>query len=79
MLRDDKSQDRFDFDNKATTYGAYARENAKDIISIGCNPDRTFIYSNLGFLGGEFFLNTLRISEVWFPVGASVASVCHAD
>jgi tryptophanyl-tRNA synthetase len=29
----------------------FAYENAKDIIAVGFNPDKTFIFSNIDFVG----------------------------
>eukprot|EP00042_Codosiga_hollandica_P052977 m.681672 g.681672 ORF g.681672 m.681672 type:complete len:551 (+) comp58600_c1_seq4:211-1863(+) len=39
------------------------RENAKDIIACGFNPDKTFIFSDVEFMGGEFYKNVLRIQK----------------
>jgi tryptophanyl-tRNA synthetase len=33
----------------------YAIENAKDIISFGFDPQRTFIFSNLDYMGQVWF------------------------
>lgn len=44
----------------------YARGNAKDIIAVGFDPERTFIFSDYGFMGGEFYRNVSRISKVGF-------------
>ena len=32
-----------------------AHENAKDIIACGFHPDKTFIFSDLENIGGEFY------------------------
>ena len=45
-------------------YEVYARENAKDIIAVGFNPERTFIFSDYGYMGGEFYRNITRIAKV---------------
>jgi tryptophanyl-tRNA synthetase len=29
----------------------FARENAKDIIAVGFDPEKTFIFSNLDYVG----------------------------
>ncbi|KAJ3327937.1 tryptophan--tRNA ligase [Blyttiomyces sp. JEL0837] len=41
----------------------YAIENAKDIISFGFDPKRTFIFSNLDYVGGAFYENILKIAK----------------
>ena len=45
-------------------YEVYARENAKDIIAAGFDPERTFIFSDYGYMGGEFYRNITRIAKV---------------
>ncbi|KAI9225507.1 MAG: hypothetical protein DHS80DRAFT_33638 [Piptocephalis tieghemiana] len=41
----------------------YARQNARDIIACGFNPAKTFIFSNLDYVGGAFYHNVVRISR----------------
>ncbi|KAF9315462.1 tryptophan--tRNA ligase, partial [Linnemannia elongata] len=41
----------------------FSRQNAKDIIACGFNPDKTFIFSNLEHVGGAFYHNVVRISR----------------
>ncbi|KAJ3415685.1 tryptophan--tRNA ligase [Chytridiales sp. JEL 0842] len=41
----------------------YAIENAKDIISFGFDPERTFIFSNLDYMGGGFYQNICKIAK----------------
>ncbi|KAG0164394.1 tryptophan--tRNA ligase [Apophysomyces sp. BC1034] len=41
----------------------FAYENAKDIIACGFKPEKTFIFSNLDFVGGAFYHNIVRISR----------------
>jgi tryptophanyl-tRNA synthetase len=43
---------------------AYTHQNAKDIISIGFNPDRTFIFSDYDYMGGAFYKNITRVAKV---------------
>ncbi|TVU49937.1 hypothetical protein EJB05_01282 [Eragrostis curvula] len=40
-----------------------ARENAKDIIACGFDIQRTFIFTDFGFVGGKFFENMARIAR----------------
>ncbi|RKP12647.1 hypothetical protein BJ684DRAFT_20825 [Piptocephalis cylindrospora] len=41
----------------------FARQNARDIIACGFNPAKTFIFSNLDYVGGAFYHNVVRISR----------------
>ena len=45
-------------------YEVYAQENAKDIIAVRFDPERTFIFSDYGYMGGEFYRNITRIAKV---------------
>lgn len=40
-----------------------AKENAKDIIACGFNPDKTWIFSNLETVGGSFYRNIVLIMK----------------
>ncbi|EDO16027.1 hypothetical protein Kpol_495p25 [Vanderwaltozyma polyspora DSM 70294] len=41
----------------------YARENAKDIIAVGFNPENTFIFSDLEYMGKGFYETVVRVSR----------------
>lgn len=41
----------------------FARENAKDIIAVGFNPEKTFIFSDYDYVNGMFYKNISRISR----------------
>lgn len=41
----------------------FAKENAKDIIAVGFNLEKTFIFSDFDFVGGSFYRNVSRISR----------------
>lgn len=41
----------------------FTYENAKDIIAIGFNPENTFIFSDLDYMGGGFYENVVRTSR----------------
>jgi tryptophanyl-tRNA synthetase len=41
----------------------YARENAKDIIGIGFDPKKTFIFSDYDFMGGAFYKNVTMMAK----------------
>ena len=51
-------------DRKIEEYEHFARENAKDIIALGFDPDRAFIFSDYGFMGSEFYRNITRVAKV---------------
>lgn len=38
-------------------------ENAKDIIAVGFDVKKTFIFSDLDFMNGEFYKNVLRVQK----------------
>ncbi|KAJ6606404.1 hypothetical protein DFH09DRAFT_1120105 [Mycena vulgaris] len=42
---------------------AFARQNARDIIAVGFNLERTFIFSDYSYLGGPFYENVSKISR----------------
>ncbi|KAH8553483.1 hypothetical protein BGW37DRAFT_465600 [Umbelopsis sp. PMI_123] len=41
----------------------YARQNARDIIACGFNPEKTFIFSDFDHVGAEFYHNVVKISR----------------
>lgn len=41
----------------------FSRGNAKDIIAVGFNVEKTFIFSDLEFVGGPFYHNVVKISR----------------
>ncbi|KAI9621639.1 hypothetical protein H4Q26_015647 [Puccinia striiformis f. sp. tritici PST-130] len=41
----------------------YAFENARDIIACGFKLDKTYIFSDLDYMGGPFYKNVLQISR----------------
>ncbi|KAH0550962.1 tryptophan--tRNA ligase [Trichoglossum hirsutum] len=41
----------------------FSRQNAKDIIAVGFDPKKTFIFSDLEFMGGAFYKNVVRVSR----------------
>ena len=38
-------------------------QNAKDIIACGFDQERTFIFSDFEYVGGEFYRNMVRIQK----------------
>ncbi|KAH0536434.1 tryptophan--tRNA ligase [Glutinoglossum americanum] len=41
----------------------FSKQNAKDIIAVGFDPKKTFIFSDLEFMGGPFYQNVVRVSR----------------
>ena len=62
MLTDDE---KFLFSEKRTVeeVKGYSRSNAKDIISIGFDPKKTFIFSDYEYMGGAFYENVTRVAK----------------
>lgn len=42
---------------------SYTSKNAKDIISAGFDPKKTFMFSDYEFMGGAFYKNITRMSK----------------
>ncbi|KAI1113721.1 tryptophanyl-tRNA synthetase [Nemania sp. NC0429] len=63
MLTDDE---KFLFSEKRTVEEVigYSKDNCKDIIAIGFDPDKTFIFSDYEFMGGAFYRNVTRFSKL---------------
>ena len=38
------------------------KENVKDIIACGFDPEKTFIFSDYDYMGGTFYRNIIEIS-----------------
>lgn len=62
MLTDDE---KYLFSEKRTLeeVQGYCSSNAKDIIAIGFDPAKTFIFSDFEFVGGAFYRNIVRLSK----------------
>ncbi|KAJ2835096.1 tryptophan--tRNA ligase [Coemansia furcata] len=41
----------------------YSLSTVRQIAAIGFKPEKTFIFSNMGFMGGAFYRNVLKISS----------------
>src|SRR5277367_7142233 len=41
----------------------FSRENAKDIIAVGFDKSKTFIFSNLDYVGQAFYHNVVKIAR----------------
>ncbi|KAI9699858.1 MAG: hypothetical protein M1820_007033 [Bogoriella megaspora] len=63
MLTDDEKalfKDKLTFEDTMQ----FARENAKDIIAMGFDKKKTFIYSDLKYFGGHFLLNAMEFAKL---------------
>ncbi|TGO09141.1 hypothetical protein BTUL_0178g00270 [Botrytis tulipae] len=62
MLTDDE---KYIFSEKRTIeeVQSYTSSNAKDIIAVGFDPKKTFIFSDYDYMGGAFYKNVTRISK----------------
>ncbi|KAG8934048.1 tryptophan--tRNA ligase [Tulasnella sp. 418] len=56
----------------------FSRKNARDIIACGFNPEKTFIFSNLSYVGGAFYHNVVRIART-ITINQSKASFGFVD
>ncbi|KAK4684508.1 26S proteasome regulatory subunit N1, partial [Tremellales sp. Uapishka_1] len=41
----------------------FGLQNVQDIIACGVNPDKTFIFSDLDYMGGAFYKNIVKIAK----------------
>jgi tryptophanyl-tRNA synthetase len=42
---------------------SYTKNNMKDIIAAGFNPKKTFIFTDYGYMGGQFYANVTRMAK----------------
>lgn len=58
--------EKFLFSEKRTVEEVigYARTNCQDIIAIGFDPEKTFIFSDYEFMGGAFYRNVTRFAKL---------------
>jgi tryptophanyl-tRNA synthetase len=42
----------------------YSRTNCADIIAIGFDPKKTFIFSDYDYMGGAFYRNITRFARL---------------
>lgn len=62
QLTDDE---KFLFKNNLTIEDVrnFSRENAKDIIAVGFDVNKTFIFSDLEYVGQAFYHNVVKIAR----------------
>ncbi|KXX77687.1 Tryptophan--tRNA ligase, cytoplasmic [Madurella mycetomatis] len=62
MMTDDEKY-LFSEDRTIEEVKGYCNSNAKDIIAIGFDPAKTFIFSDFQYVGGAFYENVVRLSK----------------
>jgi tryptophanyl-tRNA synthetase len=62
MLTDDEKY-IFNEKLKVEQVMSFSRGNAADIIAIGFDMKKTFIFSDYDYMGGAFYRNVTRISK----------------
>lgn len=62
MMTDDE---KYLFSEKRTIEEVqrYTKGNAKDIIAVGFDPKKTFIFSDYDYMGGPFYRNVTRVAK----------------
>jgi len=53
----------FKHELKAEQTQQFSRSNAKDIIAVGFDVKKTFIFSDFEYVGGPFYRNVVKISR----------------
>ncbi|KAI9760208.1 MAG: tryptophan--tRNA ligase [Chaenotheca gracillima] len=64
MMTDDE---KYIFSKKQVTVAdvkGYMRENAKDIIAVGFDIKKTFLFSDFNYMGGAFYQNVVKVSRL---------------
>lgn len=63
MLTDDE---KFLFKESMTVEDTmkFSRDNARDIIAMGFDVKKTFIYSDFQYMGGHFYQNAIEFSKL---------------
>ncbi|EPS36224.1 hypothetical protein H072_10287 [Dactylellina haptotyla CBS 200.50] len=62
MLTDDEKF-LFKQDLKIPDVKKFARQNAKDIIAVGFDMKKTFVFSDFDFMGGAFYENVMAVAK----------------
>ena len=53
------------------------KENIKDIIACGFDPNKTFIFSDFDYMGGRFYRNIVEIQR-WISSDAIHCQCCSS-
>ncbi|KAK3906152.1 tryptophanyl-tRNA synthetase [Staphylotrichum tortipilum] len=75
MLTDEGKYFIGNVDRTVDKYEYFAREKAKDIVAVGFDPDKTFIFSDYGFMGGDFYKNITRVAKIHFAAVQAASSL----
>lgn len=63
MMTDDE---KYMFSKKPATIAdmrGYVRGNARDILAVGFDVKKTFLFSDFEFMGGAFYENVVKVSR----------------
>jgi tryptophanyl-tRNA synthetase len=63
MMTDDE---KTIFGKKAYTIAemrGFVRQNARDILAVGFDPKKTFLFSDFEYMGGAFYENVVKVSR----------------
>lgn len=75
--------EKFLFKQKLTveeTNGKFYRENAKDIIAVGFDLEKTFLFSDYNYMGGAFYKNVTRVSrQITYNTAKAVFGFTESD
>lgn len=62
------------------TNGKFYKENAKDIIAVGFDLRKTFIFSDYNYMGGAFYKNVSRVSrQITYNTAKAVFGFTESD
>lgn len=62
MLTDDEKF-LFKQDLKIPDVKKFTAQNARDIVAVGFDPKKTFMFSDFEYMGGAFYENTIAVSK----------------
>lgn len=63
MLTDDEKYLFSKDDREIPDFQRYTTQNAKDIIAVGFDPKKTFIFSDFDYMGGAWYKNVIRMQK----------------
>lgn len=63
MTDDEKFFHKGDDKTELEQYIKYGIENVRDILACGFDYEKTFIFSDTGYMGGEFYRNVVKIQK----------------
>jgi tryptophanyl-tRNA synthetase len=46
-----------------TEMRTFVRNNARDILAVGFDPKKTFLFSDFEFMSGAFYENVVKVSR----------------